>query len=348
MEPMLINGRKEKLNSTSKNVTFSRLGQSRHSVASCQQLPTVNSHKINLAKSRSLMSDLSHLETTSNHFFSNYSNNNKPVRPIIQFPDEPEPETVQKPKTAPKPLKTILKNPIQAQNQQLPTTQLSHFTYNRDIEIYFPDDRSRTFSQDLGSKKSFLNSMQCDTSCSSSFSSNFGHAYVHNPKSQYLIEPKRRWSYDYIKREPEIPNPDIDSPYLITESKMLSSKKKCFQECEQKNFIFNFLTSLAQCVYVFITNFKYLFIFYLAIVCCFLAFSIRILLYFLFIFKQVIKIMVLPFRYVFIDRLFVYMNKNINERRKYDSHNLSNSIENEISNGILNKKLEQFLIFKFF
>lgn len=348
MEPLLINGSKEKANCPSKNVTFSRLGHSRHSVGSCQQLSTVNSDRTHLNKSISLMNDLSHLETRSTRRFSNYSINDKPVKPIIQFPDEPESDLEKKSKIPQKPLKTILKNPLQAQNYQGPITQVANFTYTRDTEIVFPDDRSRTFDEkNLATKKHFLDSIQCDASCSSSFSSNFSQAYVHNPKSRYLIEPKRRWSYDYIKREPEIANPDIDSPYLVTESKMLSSKKKCFQECETKNFIFNTFTSLAQFVYVFFTNFKYLIIFYLAIVCCVLAFSIRILLYFLNIFERVLKIMFFPFRYFFIDRLLVYLDKNINEGRKFDS-DLTNSIENQISNGILNEKLKHLFLFKFF
>lgn len=349
MEPSFINGTKERPNSTSKTVSFSRLGKSRHSVGSCQQLTKTNSDRPQLFKSKSLMSDLSHLETKSNGILNNYSINNKPAKPIIEFPDETELWQVQKPKIQ-KPLKTILKNPLPVQNYQTQVSGFKNITVSRQTEIFFPDDRARTFShKNLASKKKFLDSINCDASCSSSVSSDFDHAYVHKPKSEYLIEPRRRWSYDYIKREPEIPDPDIDSPYLVTESKLLSPKKKCIiEEWESKNTIFNIFTSLAQIVYVFFTNIKYLFIFYLAIICCILAFSIKVLLYFLNVFKRVIKFFLIPVRYFFIDSLLHYLTKNINERRRFKNLQLSNNLESEIQDGILNKKLNQIFFLKIF
>ncbi|RNA13538.1 hypothetical protein BpHYR1_016115 [Brachionus plicatilis] len=278
MEPSFLSDRRNKrLVTNSKNVTFSRLRKSRHSVGNCQQLTDTNSEKPQIIKSKSLMSDLSHLETKSNGTFNNYSINNKPVQPIIQFPDEEEPNQLPKPKPAPKPLKTILKNPLPVQNYQLPRFGFANVTVTRETEVAFPDDRSRTF-----------NSLSCDASCSSGFS----HAYVHKPKSEYLIEPKRRWSYDYVKREPsDIVNPDIDSPYLVTDSKMLNPKKKCMmEECKSTSFIFSTLTSCA----------------------------------------EVIQILFFPVRYLFIDHLIFYLSRNVNEDRKKKKINQSANLEYEV------------------
>ncbi|CAF0783935.1 unnamed protein product [Brachionus calyciflorus] len=332
-------------NDVSKSVKFSKLRKSRHSVGNCEDL-FQKDDRPKLPKSKSLLDDLHHLETKSSGFlYKNNKVNLKPLEPIITFPDEPEPPHNATEQIVPftkKPLKTILKNRQYSPNlpDGLPFPSYSNFTVTRETQVTFPDDQTRTF-KNYASKGKFLDSLNCDESCSSSFSSNFGHAYIHRPKSQYLIEPKRRWSYDYVNREPsDILNPDIDSRYLITESKLLNSKMSTEIEKEPQSKIFTAFTTLAQFIYVLITNFKYLFIFFLAATCCLLALSLKILIYFLKNLKSVYIFLIAPLRFLILKPITAYLDKRITERRKFKNlfkNNLNStlSLNSEVSNGFL-------------